>query len=80
MKHVLVQHIILLLVCIYRPPWFDLSQLNELLNKSLNLLNNNNYVFLLGDFNVDLTQGVETNLAMERWREHAYCNAIVEWI
>ena len=51
--------------CVYRPPWFDLSLFNELLNKTLDLLNKNNYVFLLGDFNVDLTQGVETNLAME---------------
>ena len=54
--------------CIYRPPWFDLSQFNELLNKTLHLLNKNHYVFLLGDFNVDLTQGVETNLAMEEFK------------
>ena len=54
--------------CIYRPPWFDLSQFNELLNKTLDLLNKNHYVFLLGDFNVDLTQGVETNLAMEEFK------------
>ena len=53
---------------IYRPQWFDLSQFNELLNKTLDLLNKNHYVFLLGDFNVDLTQGVETNLAMEEFK------------
>ena len=53
---------------IYRPPWFDLSQFNELLNKTLDLLNKNHYVFLLGDFNVDITQGVETNLAMEEFK------------
>ena len=35
------------------------------LNKTLDLLNKNNYVLLLGDFNVVLTQGVETNLTME---------------
>ena len=54
--------------CVYRPPWFDLSQFNELLNKTLDLQNKNHYVFLLGDFNVDLTQGVETNLAMEEFK------------
>ena len=54
--------------CVYRPPWFNLSQFNELLNKTLDLLNKNHYVFLLGDFNVDLTQGVETNLAMEEFK------------
>ena len=54
--------------CAYRPPWFDLSQFNELLNKTLDLLNTNNFVFLLGDFNVDFTQGVETNLAMEEFK------------
>ena len=52
---------------VYRPPWFDLSQFNELLNKTMDLLNKNNYVFVLDDFNVDLTQGVETDLAMEEW-------------
>ena len=51
--------------CIYRTPWFDLSQFNELLNKTQDLLNKNHYEFLLDDFNVDLTQVVETNLAME---------------
>ena len=54
--------------CVYRLPWFDLSQFYELLNKTLDLLNKNHYVFLLGDFNVDLTQGVETNLAMEEFK------------
>ena len=53
--------------CVYRPPWVDLSQFNELLSKTLNVLNKNHYVFLLGDFNVDLTQGVETNLAIEEF-------------
>ena len=63
---VLTRHIIV--GCVYRPPWFDLSQFNELLNKTLDLLNKNHYVFLLCGFNVDLTQGVETNLAMEEFK------------
>ena len=34
----------------------------------MNVLNKNHYIFLLGDFNVDLTQGVETNLAIEEFK------------
>ena len=31
--------------CVYRPPWVDLSQFNELLSKTLNV--ENHYRFLL---------------------------------
>ena len=51
-----------------RPPLVDLSQFNELLGKTLNVLNKNYYIFLLDDFNVDLTQKVETNLAIKEFK------------
>ena len=43
----------------------DLSYFNELLNNVLDLLHGNHYVFLLGDFNVNLSPGVGTNLPIE---------------
>ena len=53
--------------CVYRPPWVDLSQFNEVLRQTLNVLNKNHCIFLLSDYNVDLTQGVETNFAIEEF-------------
>ena len=45
--------------CIYRPPWVEVCTFNVLLNM-LDSLHKNHYVFLLGDFNVDLSPGIET--------------------
>ena len=53
--------------CVYRPLWVDLSYLNKLLNNVLDLLHGNHYVFLQGDFNVDLSHGVGTNLPIEEF-------------
>ena len=44
--------------CVYRLPWVDLSYFNE-------LPHGNHYVFLLGDLNVDLSRGVGTNLPID---------------
>ena len=54
--------------CVYRPPWLDLSYFNELLNNVLDLLHGNHYVFFLGDFNIDLSPGVGTNLPIEEFK------------
>ena len=54
--------------CVYRPPWVDLSYFNELINNVLDLLHSNHYVFLLGDFNVDLSHDVGTNLPIEEFK------------
>ena len=53
--------------CIYRPPWVDVCSFNVLLNNMLESLHKNNYVFLLGDFNVDISHDVETSVAMEEF-------------
>ena len=54
--------------CVYRPPWLDLSYFNELLNNVLDLIHGNHYVFLLGDLNVDLSHGIGTNLPIEEFK------------
>ena len=48
--------------CIYRPPWVKLADLNELLRGTLQT---NIYVFLFGDFNVDLSLNIETSVTTE---------------
>ena len=53
---------------VYRPPWVDLSYFNELLNNVLDLLHGNHYVSLQGDFNVDLSHAVGTNLPIEEFK------------
>ena len=45
----------LLISCVYRPPWVKLDQFNELLNIMLDSLHKNDCLYLLGDFNVDLS-------------------------
>ena len=52
--------------CIYRPPWVNLSDFNDLLNGTLQSCDTNNkYVYILGDFNVDLSHNIKTNNATE---------------
>ena len=54
--------------CIYRPPWVDVCSFNVLLDNMFDSLHKNNYVFLLGDFNVDISHDVETSVAMEEFK------------
>ena len=54
--------------CVYRPPWVDLHQFNEMLNNMLDSLHTNHYIFLLGDFNVDLAHDAKTSLAGEEFQ------------
>ena len=51
-----------------RPPWVDLSYFNQLIMNVLYLLHSNHCVFLLGDFNADLSHGVGTNLPIEEFK------------
>ena len=55
--------------CIYRPPWVDVCTFNVLLNNMLGSLHKNHYVFLLGDFNVDLSPAIETTAAVEELKK-----------
>ena len=54
--------------CIYRPPWVDGCTFNVLLNNMLDSLHKNHYVFLLDDFNVDLSPAIETTAAVEEFK------------
>ena len=54
--------------CVYRHPWIDLSYFNKLLNNVLDLLHGNHYLFLLENFNDDLPHGVGTNLPIEEFK------------
>ena len=55
--------------CIYRPPWVNLFNFNDLLNDTLQSCHaNNKYVFILGDFNVDLSLNIKTSTATEDFK------------
>ena len=55
--------------CIYRPPWVKLADFNELLRSTLQTFHTNNkYVFLFGDFNVDLSLNIETSVTTEDFK------------
>ena len=55
--------------CIYRPPWVNLSDFNDLLNGTLQSCHTNNkYVYILGDFNVDLSHNIKTSTATEDFK------------
>ena len=57
-----------IVVCIYRHPWVDVCYFNVLLNNMIDFLHKNNYVFLLDNFNVDISHNVETSVAMEKFK------------
>ena len=59
--------------CIYRPPWVDVCTFNVLLNNMLDSLHKKHYVFLLGDFNVDLSPDIETTVAVEEF-QNLFCS------
>ena len=54
--------------CIYRPPWVDVCTFNVLLINMLDSLHKNHHVFVLGDFNVDLSPDIETTSAVEEFK------------
>ena len=59
----------LIICCIYRPPWADLSEYNSCMTNTLALLQSENkYIFLLGDYNVDIAPGATHNLASEEFK------------
>ena len=55
--------------CIYRPLWVDLSEYNTCMTNTLALLQSENkYIFLLGDYNVDISPVSKHNLAIEEFK------------
>ena len=59
----------LIIGCIYRPPWADLSEYNSCMTNTLALLQSEKkYIFLLGDYNVDIAPGATHNLASEEFK------------
>ena len=56
----------LIVGCIYRPPWVNLSEYNSCMTNTLALLQSEHkYIFLLGDYNVDISPTTEIYLATE---------------
>ena len=56
----------LIIGCIYRHPWVPLAEFNYLLSTMLDLIvRENKIVFLLGDFNVNLSHNNELSLDVE---------------
>ena len=65
----------LIIGCIYRPPWTDLSKYNSCMTNTLALLQSENkYIFLLGDYNVDIAPGATHNLASEELKIFYHLN------
>ena len=55
--------------CVYRPPFMSLKTFNELLIKTLNKLKNqNNNIYITGDFNVNTISGVKDSLATQEFK------------
>ena len=55
--------------CISRPPWVKLADFNELLRGTLQTFHaNKKYVFLFGDFNVDLSLNIKTSVTTEGFK------------
>ena len=52
---------------------YILCTFNVLLNNLLDSLHKNHYVFLLGDFNVDLSPAIETTAAVEEFK-NIFCS------
>ena len=49
--------------------WVDLSEYNSCMTNTLALLQSENkYIFLLGDYNVDISPGAKHNLASEEFK------------
>ena len=58
----------LIVGCIYRPPWVNLSEYNSCMTNIIAVLQRENkYVYLLGDCNVDISPAAEINLATEEF-------------
>ena len=56
----------LIIGCIYRPPWVNLSEYNSCMTNTLALLQSEHkYIFLLGDYNVDISPTTEIHLTTE---------------
>ena len=67
--------------CIYRPPWVKLADFNELLRGTLQTFHaNNKYVFLFGDFNVDLSLNIETSVTTEDFKNLFFMHQFIPLI
>ena len=59
--------------CIYRPPWVNLRDFNNLLNGTLQSCHAyNKYVYIVGDFNIDLSHNIKTNTATDDFENLFY--------
>ena len=59
----------LIIGCVYRPPWVSLNDFNVLLTTMLESLRiHNKTIFVLGDFNADLSLKAEMNDAVEDFK------------
>ena len=55
--------------CIYRPPFMSLKTFNELLSRTLNKFKNqNNNIYITGDFNVNTLSSVKGSLALRDFK------------
>ena len=55
--------------CTYRPPFISLKTFNELLSRTLNKLKNqNNYIYITGDFNVNTVSNAKGSLATQDFK------------
>ena len=56
--------------CIYRPPFMSLKTFNELLSRTLNKLKNqNNNIYITGDFNVNTVSNAKGSLATQDFKK-----------
>ena len=55
--------------CVYRPPFMSLKTFNELLSRTLNKLKNqNNNIYINGDFNVNTVSSAKGSLATQNFK------------
>ncbi len=56
----------IVVACVYRPPWVDLTMFNEALTQTLDVLvTEDKHTFILGDLNIDISHDATTNLSIE---------------
>ena len=59
----------LIICCIYPPPWVNLSEYNSYMTYTLALLQSeHNYIFILGDYTVDISPVAEINMMTEEFK------------
>ena len=59
----------LIVGCIYRPPWIKIADFITALTPKLeNLKSENKYTLLMGDYNIDISPCIESDLAIEEFK------------